>query len=210
MWGGLGGAETTRGRRLVLNIQGCPGNASPKPKSGPAREVQKHHANIFTTSPCRKLFQNKSTKISMSVFPRLFLFYRVFGCFLAMGVQKYYKKRFAKNRVEMFLQTLSGCPRTGTRHPPRPGRRQIIPFRPQDALNNSEGPPKKNRGPPWWVGGSEAKKGLGSDFVDSPHRETPKNMIKRKPRKNRIWIFGRFVCKHFSTRCFWYNVFVRF
>ena len=35
MWGGLGGAETTRGRRLVLNIQGCPGNASPKPKSGP-------------------------------------------------------------------------------------------------------------------------------------------------------------------------------
>jgi hypothetical protein len=34
MWGGLGGAETTRGRRLVLNIQGCPGNASPKPKSG--------------------------------------------------------------------------------------------------------------------------------------------------------------------------------
>ena len=34
MWGGLGGAETTRGRRLVLNTQGCPGNASPKPKSG--------------------------------------------------------------------------------------------------------------------------------------------------------------------------------
>ena len=35
MWGGLGDAETTRGRRLVLDIQGCPGNASPKPKSGP-------------------------------------------------------------------------------------------------------------------------------------------------------------------------------
>jgi hypothetical protein len=34
MWAGLGAAETTRGRRLVLNIQGCPGNASPKPKSG--------------------------------------------------------------------------------------------------------------------------------------------------------------------------------
>ena len=31
----MGGAETTRGQRLVLNIQGCPGNASPKPKSGP-------------------------------------------------------------------------------------------------------------------------------------------------------------------------------
>jgi hypothetical protein len=34
MWAGLSGAETARGRRLVLNIQGCPGNASPKPKSG--------------------------------------------------------------------------------------------------------------------------------------------------------------------------------
>ena len=38
----------------------------------------------------------KSTKISMSVFPRLLLFYRVFGCFSAMGVQKHYKKRFTK------------------------------------------------------------------------------------------------------------------
>ena len=38
----------------------------------------------------------KSTKISMSVFPRLFLFYRVFRCFLAMGVQKHYKKRLTK------------------------------------------------------------------------------------------------------------------
>ena len=35
----------------------------------------------------------------MSVFPRLFLFYRVFGCFSAMGVQKHYKKRFAKKIV---------------------------------------------------------------------------------------------------------------
>ena len=34
MWAGLGEGETTRGRRLVLNTQGCPGNASPKPKSG--------------------------------------------------------------------------------------------------------------------------------------------------------------------------------
>ena len=38
----------------------------------------------------------KSTKISMSVFPRLFWFYRVIRCFLAMGVQKHYKKRFTK------------------------------------------------------------------------------------------------------------------
>jgi hypothetical protein len=31
------------------------------------------------------------------------MFYRVFGCFSAMGVQKHYKKRFAKNRVERVL-----------------------------------------------------------------------------------------------------------
>jgi hypothetical protein len=35
----------------------------------------------------------------MSGFPRLFLFYRVFGRFLAMGVQKHYKKRFTKKIV---------------------------------------------------------------------------------------------------------------
>jgi hypothetical protein len=44
MWGGLGDAETTRGRRLVLDIQGCPGNASPKPKSGrTARATEGHY-----------------------------------------------------------------------------------------------------------------------------------------------------------------------
>jgi hypothetical protein len=53
----------------------------------------------------------------MSVFPRLFLFYRVFGCFSAKRVQKHHKKRFAKksfckkivlqkNRVEKFLQKI--------------------------------------------------------------------------------------------------------
>jgi len=35
----------------------------------------------------------------MSVFPRLFLFYRIFGCFSPMGVQKHYKKRFANKIV---------------------------------------------------------------------------------------------------------------
>jgi hypothetical protein len=41
----------------------------------------------------------------MSVSPRLFLFYSVFGCFLAMGVQKHNKKRFyKKNRVEKLLK----------------------------------------------------------------------------------------------------------
>jgi hypothetical protein len=55
-------------------------------------------------SPCRKLFPKKSTKISMSGFPRLFLFYRPFRRSSAAGVQNYSKKRFAKNRVERFLQ----------------------------------------------------------------------------------------------------------
>jgi hypothetical protein len=35
----------------------------------------------------------------MSVFPRLFLFYRVFGCFSAMGVQKHNKKCCTKKIV---------------------------------------------------------------------------------------------------------------
>jgi hypothetical protein len=59
---------------------------------------------IFANSPCQKLFPTKSTKISMSVFPRFFLFYRVFRCFPAMGVQKHHETRFEKNRVERFLQ----------------------------------------------------------------------------------------------------------
>jgi hypothetical protein len=41
-------------------------------------------------------YPQKSTKISMSVFPRFFLFYRVFGCFSAMGVQKHHKKLCTK------------------------------------------------------------------------------------------------------------------
>jgi hypothetical protein len=50
-------------------------------------------------SPCRKLFPKKSGKKSVSVFPRLLLVYRVFGCFSAMGIQKHYKKRFANKIV---------------------------------------------------------------------------------------------------------------
>jgi hypothetical protein len=50
-----------------------------------------------------KSFSKKSTKISMSLFPRLFLFKCVFGWFSAMGVQKHYKKRFAKQIVSKKL-----------------------------------------------------------------------------------------------------------
>jgi hypothetical protein len=43
---------------------------------------------------------------NFDVSPPLVLFwvYRVFGCLAAMGVQKHYKKRLAKNRVGSFLQ----------------------------------------------------------------------------------------------------------
>ena len=50
----------------------------------------------FYKKSMSKEFPKKSTKISMSVFPRLFLFCRVFRCFLAMGVQKHNKKRLTK------------------------------------------------------------------------------------------------------------------
>jgi hypothetical protein len=55
----------------------------------------------------RKLFPKKSTKISMSVFPRFF-FYRVFGCFSAMGVQNttntFCKKIVSKSLYKKFDQ----------------------------------------------------------------------------------------------------------
>jgi hypothetical protein len=46
-----------------------------------------------------KKFPKKSTKISMSISPRLFLFYRGFRCFSAMGVQKALQKTFCKKIV---------------------------------------------------------------------------------------------------------------
>jgi hypothetical protein len=50
-----------------------------------------------------KNFLKKSSPISMSGFPRLVLFYRIFGCFSAMGVQKPLIF-FCKDLVEKFLQ----------------------------------------------------------------------------------------------------------
>jgi hypothetical protein len=41
-----------------------------------------------------------------------------------------------------------------------------------------------------------------SCFLNSPHRETPKNVIKKIREKNRFWIFGRIFCKNVSTRFF--------
>jgi hypothetical protein len=54
---------------------------------------------------------------------------------------------------------------------------------------------KNNQGPPWWVGGSEYEKGLGSDlffryffivFLNSPHRETPKNQKREKQNREKV------------------------
>jgi hypothetical protein len=59
------------------------------------------------------------------------------------------------------------------------------------------------------VGGSEYEKGLGSEkgilFYRVFKLPSPRNAQKRdkkKSRKNRFWVFGRFFCKNFSTRCF--------
>jgi hypothetical protein len=48
----------------------------------------------------------KPTKFSISVFPQLFLFYRVFRFFLAMGVQKHYKKRFTNKSCRKVFQKI--------------------------------------------------------------------------------------------------------
>jgi hypothetical protein len=76
----------------------------------------------------------------------------------------------------------------------------------QDA---SKGPAKINRGPPWWVGRSEAKKGRGSNMFFSVffygvfELLSPKNAQKLdKTIEENKWIFGRFFCKNFSTRLF--------
>jgi hypothetical protein len=53
-----------------------------------------------------KTFCKKIDKKTMSVFPRFVLFYRFLGGFLAMGLQKHYKKRCAKKSREKFLQKI--------------------------------------------------------------------------------------------------------
>jgi hypothetical protein len=49
----------------------------------------KNTIKIFWQKSVSKTSPKISKKKSMSVFPRLFLFYRIFGCFSAMGVQKH-------------------------------------------------------------------------------------------------------------------------
>jgi hypothetical protein len=65
------------------------------------RGVQKHHKKCVYKKSMSKTFP-------MSVFPRFVWFYRVFGCFAAMGVQKHNNNRFAKKNVSKgFLQKKS-------------------------------------------------------------------------------------------------------
>jgi hypothetical protein len=48
----------------------------------------------------------------MSVLPRLFLFYRIFGCFSAMEVKKHHKKHFTKKIVsKSFYQKIDKNPK---------------------------------------------------------------------------------------------------
>jgi hypothetical protein len=63
-----------------------------------------------------------------------------------------------------------------------------------------QGANQKNREPPWWVGGSEAKKGPESGVFSifgvvlsiSPHRETPKNVIKQNQEKKTLGFWSNF------------------
>jgi hypothetical protein len=81
-----------------------------------ARGVQKRHKNIWAKSPCRKLFPKKIETNSMSVvsFSSAFLFYRVFGCFSAMGdgSSKTLQKTFCKKIVsESFYKKFDQKPK---------------------------------------------------------------------------------------------------
>jgi hypothetical protein len=65
--------------------------------------VQKRDTNIFTKSPCRKLFPRKFSenrqKFGYQFFLHFFCFIEFFGCFLGVGLQKHYTKRFCKKIV---------------------------------------------------------------------------------------------------------------
>jgi hypothetical protein len=87
----------------------------PEASEGPAKQKRRTHP-----STCRLFFldffpvrfwvravqknPNKSTQTAMSVCPRFFSFYHVFGCFSAMGVQKHHKKRFTKKSKKVLTK----------------------------------------------------------------------------------------------------------
>jgi hypothetical protein len=59
----------------------------------------KNTIKIFWQKVRAKTFPKISTKISMSVFRRVFLFYRIFGCFFSDGSSKTLQKTFYKKIV---------------------------------------------------------------------------------------------------------------
>jgi hypothetical protein len=67
-------------------------------KTKELRHLKNQDAKKMKIKFC-SLREQSRQKFRCHFFPRLFLFYRVFGCFSAMGVQKHYKKRFAKKLV---------------------------------------------------------------------------------------------------------------
>jgi hypothetical protein len=68
-----------------------------------ARGVYK---NIFAKRPRRQLFPKKTTKISMSVFPRFFYFIAFSGVSQRWKLKKTTTNVLQKNRVERFLQKI--------------------------------------------------------------------------------------------------------
>jgi hypothetical protein len=83
-----------RGRRLVLNIQGCPGNASPKPRGPPwwvGQSAKKDWGQIYFFD----------------------IFYRVFDVILSRNTQKREKTNSRKSRFWIFGRT--SCKNFSTR-----------------------------------------------------------------------------------------------
>jgi hypothetical protein len=65
---------------------------------------------------------------------------------------------------------------------------------------------------PWWVGGSEYEKGMGSElffdilivFLNSTHRETSKNVIKENREKNGFGFLVEFFVNTFRHDVFFF------
>jgi hypothetical protein len=71
-----------------------------------SKTAQKFLQKVHVESFLQKI--NKNFHVSFS---STFLFYRVFGCFSATGVQKHHKNRCTKNRLEKCL------PKNSTKNP---------------------------------------------------------------------------------------------
>jgi hypothetical protein len=73
----------------------------------------KNTITIFLQKVQVESFSQKIDKNFDVSFSSIFLFYRVFGCFSAMGVRKQYKKRFAKQIVsKSFYKKYDKKPKT--------------------------------------------------------------------------------------------------